>query len=421
MVAYFSLAVLVVVVLISYFTNVNAGVLGILFAFVTGVYLLGSLSAGEVTMTAKNVIAGWPNSTIMTLMGMTFLFGIAKVNGTLENVAKFIVSLVRGKRVLLPFVFFLLSAVLSYVGPGPVVMVAIIAPITLAAGGAAGISDEISGFSTITGCLAGGLNKITPSGVIAYERGMEVGVMDYNPVFLSCMLISIVLFACFFVFFGGLKLAKEGSGNATNEKITFDKNQTVTLVIIAIALLLIMILKTDTALTGFAAAAILLVLKVADQKKSIAAISWNTILLVGGMGMLVNVVSVAGGIDALTAALATIAGPKTAAPIMSITASLMSAVSSASGVVMPTLIPTIPGMVEAMGGAVSNSALLSAIVVGAHLTTISPMSTLGAMTLGATNEGTNKEKFFTTLLIGAIFAAVFGAIIGGVGLFYLGG
>ena len=49
------------------------------------------------------------------------------------------------------------------------------------------------------------------------------------------------------------------------------------------------------------------------------------------------------------------------------------------------------------------------------------MSTLGAMTLGATNEGTNKEKFFTTLLIGAIFAAVFGAIIGGVGLFYLGG
>ena len=87
---------------------------------------------------------------------------------------------------------------------------------------------------------------------------MEVGVMDYNPVFLSCMLISIVLFACFFVFFGGLKLAKEGSGNATNEKITFDKNQTVTLVIIAIALLLIMILKTDTALTGFAAAAILL-------------------------------------------------------------------------------------------------------------------------------------------------------------------
>lgn len=77
----------------------------------------------------------------------------------------------------------------------------------------------------------------------------------------------------------------------------------------------------------------------------------------------------------------------------------MSSVSSASGVVMPTLIPTIPGIIEQMGGTLSATALLSAIVIGAHCVTLSPLSTLGAMSLASANEETNKETMFTQLMI----------------------
>lgn len=93
----------------------------------------------------------------------------------------------------------------------------------------------------------------------------------------------------------------------------------------------------------------------------------------------------------------------------------MSAVSSASGVVMPTLIPTIPGIVSSMGGTVDPILLLTGIVVGSHTVTASPLSTLGAMTLGSANSYTDKNRFFLQLLLIAIAALLLSA-----GLAYLG-
>jgi len=84
---------------------------------------------------------------------------------------------------------------------------------------------------------------------------------------------------------------------------------------------------------------------------------------------------------------------------MAVMGGLMSSVSSASGVVMPTLIPAVPDIVQHMGGTVSASSLVSAIVVGAHVVTPSPLSTLGALAVASATDRTNKSKFFTQLLI----------------------
>lgn len=408
---YITLIILVIAILVGYFRNVNTGLVGILFAFFVGIYFI--------KMSPKEVIAGFPTSTIFTLMGMTFLFSVAKVNRTLENVALSIARLARGNTKLIPVLFFLISLILAAVGPGPVVMVAIMAPITMAVGKEEGIPDMLTATSTCMGCLAGGLTAITPSGIIASSLGLEQGISNYTPVFISCLLVSTIQFVLFYVIFGGLKLKRKETGSE-KKNITFDRNQIITLAVIAVTLLAIMGLKTDTGLTAFCGGTLLLIIGVADEKKSIAGISWSTILLVMGMAILVNVVTAAGGIDALTAALSKISGPKTAAPILCVIAGLMSAVSSASGVVMPTLIPTIGGMVQEAGGAVSATALLSAIVIGSHAVTCSPLSTLGAMSLAAANEDTNKQKMFAQLMIVGFGSIIIAAILGAVGLFYLG-
>lgn len=64
-------------------------------------------------------------------------------------------------------------------------------------------------------------------------------------------------------------------------------------------------------------AAMLLLLEVVDQEKAIYGIPWSTLILVSGVAILVNVVNIAGGIDMLSAILASIMTERTAPNIVS--------------------------------------------------------------------------------------------------------
>lgn len=164
-------------------------------------------------------------------------------------------------------------------------------------------------------------------------------------------------------------------------------------------------------------AAMLLLLEVVDQEKAIYGIPWSTLILVSGVAILVNVVNIAGGIDMLSAILASIMTERTAPGILAITSGFMSAVSSASGVVMPTLIPTIPNIVSEIGG--SPYAMMAGLIVGAHMVTFSPLSTLGALTLASATDRTDKQKLFTQLLIVGLASVLLAGIFGFLGLYNL--
>ena len=114
------LLVLCLVIFIAYKRNINTGLLGIVAAFVLGFFIL--VPAGKTGLMvpissaagkAKLIISGWSSSMFLTLLGVTFLFGIAKVNRTLEILTKKIVFLVNGKKSLLPIVVFLIAFVVS--------------------------------------------------------------------------------------------------------------------------------------------------------------------------------------------------------------------------------------------------------------------------------------------------------------------
>ena len=54
----------------------------------------------------------------VTLVGVTYLFGMASNNGTLELFSKKVVALVGKYTVLIPILMFVLSAFISAIGPG---------------------------------------------------------------------------------------------------------------------------------------------------------------------------------------------------------------------------------------------------------------------------------------------------------------
>lgn len=203
------------------------------------------------------------------------------------------------------------------------------------------------------------------------------------------------------------------------QKVEYNGDQKVTLVVILVTVLFIAAFGFNTGFTAFLGGTVLLLFKVVNQEKAVKGIAWPTILLIGGMGILVNVINLSGGIDAITDFLSRTMNEKTAPSIMCVIAGLMSSVSSASGVVMPTLIPTIQDLAGSLGGKVSTDSLLAAIVVGAHVVTASPLSTIGALCLSSANENTDKQKMFNQMLAIGFSSVAIAAVLGGLGLFKL--
>jgi Na+/H+ antiporter NhaD/arsenite permease-like protein len=307
-----------------------------------------------------------------------------------------------------------MSAIIAAPGPGPVVTTALMAPIAMALAKDEDIPEILMATTVVSGSIAGGLSPLAATGIIANSLALGQGLDTSRTVFLTTLLVAIIMGGLFYFIFGGYKLERKNGFNGNTEKLNSDQKKT--LIVILAVIIGILFFKWDIGLTAFSGAAVLLLLNVADEKKAISAVPWSTLLLVSGVAMLVNVITIAGGIDALSNFLAGIMTEKTAAAIMAVIAGLLSSVSSASGVVLPTLIPTVPKIVEQVGGA-NPYALIAAIVVGAHMVTFSPLSTLGALTLASSNSEKDKQKLFGQLLAVGLSSVAFGGILGLLGIY----
>ena len=124
-IAILALFALVVIIAISAIrTDLNTGVLAVAMAYIVGVYFAG--------LSVAVVSTYLPEQLVLTLVGVTLLFGMAQQNGTLDRLAGFAIRAARGKPALLPLMFFLLTFLLSAIGPGNIAAVALLAPIGMA-------------------------------------------------------------------------------------------------------------------------------------------------------------------------------------------------------------------------------------------------------------------------------------------------
>ena len=184
----------------------------------------------------------------------------------------------------------------------------------------------------------------------------------------------------------------------------FTAKQIVALLGIVAMLVLIIGFDVNIGLAALLVAAVLLIFHVADDGACIKAMPWNTIVMVLGVGALLSIVNQMGGIDLLTNALSNMMNSKTATPIMGLSAGLLSLVSSALGVVYPTMMPMCIDLGSSIG--VNAAAMMSSVAAAGALSGISPMSTGGALIIAAITGDKNIEmtkekenKIFVQLLI----------------------
>jgi Na+/H+ antiporter NhaD/arsenite permease-like protein len=403
--AWLSLAALVVAIIVSCTTSLNVGVLALALAWIIGVYF-GAMRVDE-------VMGGFPVALFLTLAGVTLLFAQAQCNGTLDKLAHKAVRLCRGNAGLIPVMFFVLGAALASMGPGNIATAALLAPMAMAVAGRARIPAFLMAIMVGNGANAGSLSPFAPTGIIVSGLMARIGLPGYEWQTYSYNLIAhaLVAFGGYFLF-GGWRLFRASHADAStavSDVGPFDTGNWATLGVIAALIVGVLFFNVNIGMAAFTGAALLALLRVADHRDAIRRMPWAVIVMVCGVTVLIALLEKTGGLALFTAMLARFATRQSITGVIALVTGLVSVYSSTSGVVLPAFLPTVPGLIERLGGG-DAIAIASAMNIGGHLVDVSPISTIGALCLAALPPGEDVRDVFNKLLAWGLSMSVVGAI-----------
>jgi di/tricarboxylate transporter len=409
--AVLALLALLVAIGVSMTSRVNVGVLSIALAWVIGVY--------AAHMKAEAVIAGFPSSLFITLAGATFLFAIAKSNGTLDLLAQRGAWLVRGNAGLLPILFFTLACLIATIGPGAIASVALVAPIAMATGARAGVPNFLSAVMVGTGANAGNLSPISAVGAMVDGLMVKIGLPGHEwKVWAANFLAHLLVALAAYVLFGGLRLLRsEGSGSKDegvraardDTPLPFASRHWLTLAVTLVWMFCAIVWRVNVGLSAFAAGTVLIVARAADEMDVLKRIPMDVIFMVTGVTVLIGVLEATGGMELFTAMLARVTSPATLDAMIAFVTGAISTYSSTSGVVLPAFLPMVPGLVQKVGG--EPLAVALSINVGSSLVDVSPLSTLGALCVAAVVDRVAARDLFRKLLAWGLSMTIVGAIL----------
>jgi Na+/H+ antiporter NhaD/arsenite permease-like protein len=403
--AVISVCALALAVVVSCVSRLNVGVLAIALAWLVGVYLAG--------LPVNTVMAGFPSQLCLTLVGVTLLFALAQVNGTLERMTHRAVRICRGNCGTIPIMFFMLGCALSSMGPGNIATAALLAPLAMATASRSGIPLFLMAIMVGNGANSGGLSPFAPTGIIVNGLMARHGLPGLEWQTYSYNLAAHVLVAfAGYALFGGLRLFGSGSTAGADEDDPaarpFERRHWITVVVIAALILSVILAGVNVGMGAFAGAVILVLTGSADDGEAFKRMPWRVIVMVCGVTVLIALVERAQGIDLLVAMVTRVASAETVAAMMAFLTGIVSVYSSTSGVVLPAFLPMIPGLVAALPGA-SPIGLATAMNVGSHLVDVSPLSTIGALCLAS--AGGESRTLFNKLLAWGLSMAVVGALL----------
>jgi len=404
--AWISVAALVLAVTLSCTTTLNIGVVSLALALLVGVGL-GDMSPGE-------VVAGFPSSLFVTLVGVTLLFAIAEVNGTLARLTERAVRLCRGHAGWLPVMFFAIGFAVSTIGAGATPASALLAPPAMAVAARAGVPPLLMVLMTGNGALAGTLSPFAPTGIVAHGVMDRIGLggVEWQTFAYNAAAHTIVGFAGFLLF-GGWRLFRSDTARADAAEIGFSQQPLEPrhwLTGAGIAALIVGVagFRQDVGMIALVVATALILLRTVDESKAVARMPWGVILMVTGVTVLVALLQETQGLDLITSGIANLSTPTTIEPVVGFGVGLVSVYSSTSGVVLPAFLPMAPELASRLGG-LDPLPIAWSMNVAASLVDLSSLSTVGALYIAGAAVGTDTRRLFNSLLAWGLSMSLVGA------------
>ena len=382
------LVVLVLMFIIATKWPVNIGVMGLVASFGIGYFMLG--------MDHKEILADFPASIVLTIIGVTYFFSMAQHNGTIDIIVRNCVRAVRGKTMLLPWVFFLVAAALTSLGTFSPAAVALLAPAAIGFAYESRIHPLLMGAFIINGSHAGGFSPLSVSGVLVHDIAMENGFpVSANALFAASFAINLILSILTVIVFAvmGKLRTSAGEGYTEVEEIRSTRprgQQIYTLVLIGVMLFCALVLRLPIGFVALSAGLLLALLNIKDQQKFVAGISWSTVLLVAGMITYVSLLTHIGVIDTLAHMALALGAPILIALVLCYVIGIGSAFASSTAL-LAAFIP-LAGPLLAVSS-LSVSGTVAAIAISATVVDVSPFSTAGALVVANVRESDRTRTY----------------------------
>lgn len=370
-----SIAVLVVVFAAATVLPINMGVLAL-----TAALLLG-LASG---LTGEEIVGAFPSDILVLIVGITLLFGIAHVNGTMDLFIQTSLRLVGDRRWAVPWLIFVVAGILMSFGF--VLAVSVIAPAAMSLARRFAINPLLMAMMLSHGALAASLSPVTVyanfTRDIADRADIAVGSVQ---LFLVGLVLNLVFAGVLYAVLGrGLRQPIPGGATADDdlalvagERLRLTWMRAVTLVGI-VALVVGAFLEINVGATALLVATILLLLAPRAHTAAHDEIGWGVVLLVGGMLTLMAVLTANGTIQAVADAAAALGSPLLAALMILFVVGILSAFGSSIGTVGVALPLAFPLVAD---GGVAGAGLVISIAAISLIVDVSPFSTNGAVVL----------------------------------------
>ncbi len=376
------IAGLVLIFVLGAVRSINLGILSL-----AGTFIVGTLLTRE---SLADMYRGFPVDLLILLVGVTYLFGIAASNGTIERVVSGAAASVRGRRALIPWIVFVVAAVPTMAGALGGAAAAMLAPIALPLAERCSLDRRMIGLMVLHGSACGNFSPLNALGAIVLEGVARSGLeVSGAAVFLANVGYNVVLGAAIFIWFGGLRLGKSAGLTETPIGVVDSSppagSTGVAHLSTAIALVLVAVLALvygwSIGFVALLAAAALHALFPQSSNGAERRIPWDVVLLVCGIVTYVSALQRAGTVDAIGSGIVALDAPLLGALLICTVGAVTSAFASSAGILGALIVLAAPFMAQ---GAVSVTGLVIALAISATVVDSSPFSTAGALVVANT-------------------------------------
>ena len=436
---------LVALFVIGTLLPINMGALAYVAAWLVGVYALD--------LSEKEILAGVSGDLVLTLIGVTYLFAIAKNNGTVDLIVSSAVRAVRGRVALIPWVMFFVTALLTSIGAASPAACAIIGPIALGFAGRYKINPLLMGMFVVHGAQGGGFSPISIYGTITNS------VMEQNhlpssemTVFLASLGVNLLMAVILFVVLGGRRLMSMraddldeptdgptagGSGSAGGrsgpvtdtvhgggvgvvtrgtgtttatrmQDLGVKRDQVLTLVAFVAVALVALAFDKNIGFVSITAAVILAMLSGNRHKDAIKQVAWPTVLLVAGVSTYAAVLTEAKAPEFVGNWAAGLGAAVIGALVLCYVGGVVSAFASSTAL-LPVIIPIAVPLIA--NGGIGAAAFVAALAVSSTIVDVSPFSTNGALMLANRPDTISEPVYYKQILTYSVIVVVAGPLL----------
>ncbi|MFD2794268.1 SLC13 family permease [Promicromonospora vindobonensis] len=398
---------------------INMGALAYVAAWVVGVFALG--------MDDSEVLGGISASLVLTLIGVTYLFSIAKNNGTVDLIVAQSIKMVGGRVALIPWVMFAVTAVLTAIGAASPAACAIIGPVALGFARRYKINPLMMGMFVVHGAQGGGFSPISIYGTITNSVMADVGYEGTEmAVFIASLGFNLAMAIILFFALGGRRLMNErvdpadaadhaadrvvdnlptggqpapAGGQVAVATVTQStgvrRDHVLTLVAFAAVAVTALAFDMDIGFVSITAAVVLAMLSPRQNKDAVKQIAWPTVLLVAGVSTYATVFTEAGSPEYIGLWAAGLGIVTVGALVLCYVGGVVSAFASSTAL-LPVIIPIAVPLIAT--GGVSAWSMAAALAVSSTIVDVSPFSTNGALMLANRPDTISEQAYYKQIL-----------------------